>query len=109
VLTARSPRLRCRQTYYKLPYVDKRIANPEQRICEDIPKFCSGLAELLREWVTACVDGVFYAYMLRSYSGTSKYTAAIMGYVVGAGVATTVLAPGFGRLFKKEQDLEGAC
>ncbi len=26
------------QTYYKLPYVDHRITNPEQRICEGAPQ-----------------------------------------------------------------------
>ena len=38
------------QTYYKLSYVDRRIDNPEQRICEDIPKLCDGLGDLLGEW-----------------------------------------------------------
>ena len=38
------------QTYYKLSYVDRRIDNPEQRICEDIPKLVDGLGELVGEW-----------------------------------------------------------
>ncbi len=38
------------QTYYKLSYVDRRIDNPEQRICEDIPKLADGLGDLLGEW-----------------------------------------------------------
>lgn len=32
--------------YYKMSYVDKRIDAPEQRICEDVPKLCGGLADL---------------------------------------------------------------
>ena len=40
------------QTYYKLSYVDRRIDNPEQRICEDVPYLASGLGDLLREWYT---------------------------------------------------------
>ena len=41
----------CRaQTYYKLSYVDRRVDNPEQRICEDIPALCDGLGDLLGEW-----------------------------------------------------------
>ena len=141
------------QTYYKLPYVDHRITNPEQRICEgelsythihhsssglfrnatcfttvqwvivppsassaraivlqmcaDIPKLSGSLAELVREWVTCSIDAVFYAWQLRSYTKTDKYTAGIVAYVLGAGIATSVFAPSFGSLAKKEQELEG--
>lgn len=38
--------------YYRMSYVDKRVDNPEQRICEDIPKFASGLADLTGEDTT---------------------------------------------------------
>ena len=95
------------QTYYKLSYVDGRISNPEHRLCEDIPRFCDGLAELLREWVNSVVDAAVFAYLLRSYSRSHKYTLSIMGYVLGAGVMTTVMAPNFGRLFSRQQDNEG--
>lgn len=95
------------QAYYKLSYVDKQVQNPEQRVCEDIPKFTKGLAELAGEWTNAIIDAGFYAYQLRAYSKTNKYTAAILGYVIGAGVVTTVVAPNFGRLFKRQQENEG--
>jgi len=93
------------QTYYKLTYVDRRIDNPEQRICEDIPYLATGLGDLLREWCNASVDAIFYAWMLRSYSRTNKYTATIIGYVFGAGVLTT--SPNFGRLYKRQSENEG--
>lgn len=53
------------QTYYKLSYVDRRIDSPEQRICEDVPKLASGLADLTRELVAATVDAAFYAWQLK--------------------------------------------
>ena len=87
--------------------MDRRIDNPEHRMCEDIPKFCDGLAELLREWATCLVDSVFYAWVLRRYSRTNKYTAAILAYVLGAGVVTISVSPNFGRLYKRQQDDEG--
>ena len=46
--------------------------------------------------------------MRRRYSGTNRYTAAILGYVLGAGTLMTVAAPNFGGLLKKQQALEGA-
>ena len=96
------------QVYYKLPYVDKVITNPEQRICEDVPKFTKGLAELVGEWVNAVIDAAFYSWQLKQYSQTNTYTLAILGYVIGAGGITSVLAPNFGRLFKRQQENEGA-
>lgn len=95
------------QTYYKLSYVDGRISNPEHRLCEDIPRFCDGLAEIVREWANCSVDAAVFAYLLRSYSRTHKYTLAIAAYVFGAGIMTTVFAPNFGRLFGRQQENEG--
>ena len=82
--------------------------SPEQRICEDVPKLTLGLAQLTQEIVTALIDAGFYSYQLRAYSGTHRYTAAILAYVFGVGTFMTVAAPNFGGLFKKQQALEGS-
>jgi len=94
-------------TYYQLSYVDRRVDVPEQRVCEDIPRLCGGLSELTRELITAAVDAAFYGYQLKCYSGTNKYTYAILAYVFGVGTFMTAAAPNFGGLFKKQQQLEG--
>lgn len=57
--------------------------------------------------MTCSIDAVFYAWQLRSYTKTDKYTAGIVAYVLGAGIATSAFAPSFGSLAKKEQELEG--
>jgi ABC-type uncharacterized transport system fused permease/ATPase subunit len=95
-------------TYYKLNYVDRRVDSPEARVCEDVPKLTAGLADLTRELVVACVDAAFYGWQLRRYSGTNKYTAAVLAYIVGAGTVMTVAAPNFGGMFKKQAALDGA-
>ncbi|EIE25187.1 hypothetical protein COCSUDRAFT_65142 [Coccomyxa subellipsoidea C-169] len=95
-------------TYYKLSYVDRRVTNPEQRICEDIPKLCDGLGDLVGEWTKCAVDAVFYSWVLRSYTRTNKYTAVIIAYVFGAGAMTVSMSPNFGRLFKRQADNEGS-
>ena len=84
------------------------MESPEQRLCEDVPKLAGGLAALTRELVVAAVDGAFYATALRRYSGTHRYTAAIVAYVFGAGTFMAVAAPNFGGLFKRQAALEGA-
>lgn len=96
------------QAYYKLNYVDRQIASPEQRICEDLPAFCHGVADLSLEWVQAAVDAAFYAFMLRRYSKTNAWTAAIFAYVLGCGAFTSAFAPNFGKLFKRQSENEGA-
>ena len=96
------------QTYYKLSYVDRRVDNPEQRICEDIPKLCNGLGDLVGEWTKCAVDAVFYTWVLRSYTRTNKYTAIIIAYVFGAGAMTVSVSPNFGKLFKTQASNEGA-
>lgn len=95
-------------TYYQLSFVDRRVDVPEQRLCEDIPKLCGGLSELTQELIVAIVDAAFYGYQLQRYSGTNKYTGAIVGYVLGVGTFMTVAAPNFGKLFKRQQQLEGS-
>ena len=96
------------QTYYKMSYVDRTIDNPEHRLCEDIPRFCDGVSDLLREVVNAAVDAVVFTVLLRRYSRTHKYTLAIVGYVFGAGVMTLTFMPNFSRMNRKQQELEGA-
>ena len=68
---------------------------------------CAQCAEVLN-LCCSTVDAVFFAYVLRSYSRTNKYTAAILAYVLGAGVFTVAAAPNFARLFKRQQEDEGA-
>ena len=96
------------QTYYKMSYVDRRVDNPEQRICEDIPKLCNGLGDLVGEWTKCAVDAVFYSWVLRSYTRTNKYTAIIIAYVFGAGAMTVSVSPNFSKLFKTQASNEGA-
>ena len=91
-----------------MSYVDRKIDNPEHRLCEDIPRFCDGVSNLLREVVNAAVDAVVFSVLLRRYSRTHKYTLAILGYVLGAGVLTVTFQPNFSRMNRKQQELEGA-
>ena len=97
-------------TYYKLAAVDRShgIVNPEARICEDVPRLADGAAALARETLEAVVDAAFFSRELRSYSGTHRYTLAILAYIFGAGGATMGAAPNFGKMIKRQADLEGS-
>ncbi len=54
------------------------------------------------------MDAVFYAWALRSYTRTNRYTGIILAYVFGAGAMTVAVSPNFGRLFKRQAANEGA-
>mmetsp|Transcript_35427 Transcript_35427/g.99833 ORF Transcript_35427/g.99833 Transcript_35427/m.99833 type:complete len:1301 (+) Transcript_35427:15-3917(+) len=93
--------------YYKLHNVDRSVANPEQRICEDVPKFSHGLVQVVGDTIPALVDVIFYSVRLYQTSRTNKYTAMMMAYIVGAGAVISTTSPNFGKLFRKQQELEG--
>lgn len=66
-------------------------------------------------WAIALLGGLQYCAASpfdyarrRRYSGTHRYTAAILAYVFGVGSFMAVASPNFGGLFKKQQALEGA-
>lgn len=63
--------------YYKLSHVDARIANPEQRIASDVPKFCSELSDIIQEDLIAVTDGLLYTWRLCSYA-SPKYVLWIL-------------------------------
>jgi len=94
--------------YYRLSHVDRRIGNPEQIVCEDVPKFVNQLADLAGEYVTGLTDSIYFSLRLVSYMGSPRYLLYMLGYIVGTGTLTTMASPPFGRIYKKSQDLEGS-
>ena len=95
------------QAYYQMSYVDRRISDPEQLICEDVHKLSHELSATTGSIASAIVDALFYMVRMWQYSGTHAYTAALAAYVLAAGGLTTVLQPNFGRLVRTTQALEG--
>ncbi|KAI5001649.1 hypothetical protein ZWY2020_026299 [Hordeum vulgare] len=92
--------------YYKISHVDHRISNPEQRIASDIPKFCTGLSDLVQDDLIAVADGLIYIWRICSYA-SPKYVLWILAYVLGAGGTIRKFSPSFGKLKAMEQQLEG--
>jgi ABC-type uncharacterized transport system fused permease/ATPase subunit len=90
-----------------MSYVDRRITDPEQLICEDAAKMSRELASTTGSIASALVDGAFYCVRMWQYSGTHSYTAALAAYVILAGGLTTLIQPNFGKLVRTTQALEG--
>ena len=73
---------------------------------------CSSLGSgMLDPWCCACtalyLPSPLHVLCCRQYSGTHRYTAAILAYVFGVGSFMAVVSPNFGGLFKRQQALEG--
>ena len=94
--------------YYKLNHVDRLVDNPEQRVCEDVPKFSHGLTQVVGDCVPALVDSAFYSVRLYRTTRSHKSALAMLAYIVGAGAVISQTSPNFGKLFARRQDLEGA-
>ncbi|UPQ98050.1 type I ABC transporter [Chloropicon primus] len=94
--------------YYKCSHVDKSVANPEQIICEDVPKYCSGMAQCTGEVIGGIVDVLFYSQRLGSYTRSHRYTLAMCGYIFGAGTLVKLASPNFAKMYKRKQALEGS-
>ena len=95
-------------TYYKLSYVDRSVAHPEQRLAEDVPKLCDGLGAVLHDAINAVVDAAVYSVVLRRYSRSHRYTASIVAYILLGGGAVVAASPNFGRLMGRQAAAEGA-
>ena len=95
-----------KMAYYRVQ-IGSQISIPEQRIVEDVPKFTHGLADVTVDWITGLIDTVFYTVRLKQYTQTHRYAGGVLGYILCAGVATAVVSPPFGRIYKRLQDLEG--
>jgi len=94
--------------YYKLANVDRAVSHPEQRICEDVPKFCHGFVDVVGNCIPAAVDSAFYAVRLYQLARSNKYSLGMAAYIISAGTLMAVTSPNFGRLFRRTQELEGA-
>ena len=94
--------------YYKCSHVDKSVANPEQIICEDVPKYCSGMAQCTGEVISSIVDVLFYSQRLSAYTRTNTYTFAMCAYIFGAGTLVKLVSPNFAKMYKRKQMLEGS-
>ena len=94
--------------YYKLANVDRAVSHPEQRICEDVPKFCHGFVDVVGNCIPAAVDSAFYSVRLYQLARSNKYSLGMVAYIMSAGTLMAVTSPNFGRLFRRTQELEGA-
>jgi ABC-type uncharacterized transport system fused permease/ATPase subunit len=96
------------QAYYQVSYVDRRISDPEQIICEDAGKLCTDLADCTGAVARACVDALFYSVRMWQYTGTHWYTVALAAYSLAASSVTACVQPNFTGLVRRTQELEGA-
>ena len=92
--------------YYKTCNLDSRIANPDQRLTQDIEKWSLSLANLFLNFTKPVLDLVLFSRKLAELVGYEG-PAMIVGWYILSGLAIRYISPSFGRLTAREQELEG--
>lgn len=92
--------------YYKICNLDTRIANPDQRLTQDLDKWSQALASLYLNFTKPVLDIILFSQKLSQLVGWEG-PAMMFGWYFVAGVIIRFISPAFGKLTAIEQKLEG--
>lgn len=93
-------------TYYQIGNLDKRIANPDQLITQDVEKFCNSVVDLYSNVSKPLLDILIYIFKLNTAIG-SLGPATLLGYLLLSGLLLTRLRRPIGKMTVTEQRYEG--
>jgi len=106
-------------TYYRVENLDSRLANADQRLTEDVSRFCSTLAHLHSQVSKPTLDVVLMSIQLVALNAsiqedrhnritTSVVPCILAGFTVWLTArALKFISPPFGRLVAQQAELEG--
>ena len=92
--------------YYQITNLDNRIANPDQRLTEDLSKWSEALASLYTNFTKPLLDLVLFSRKLSETMGIEG-PLLTMGFYFCATVILRFISPPMGNLTANEQNLEG--
>lgn len=92
--------------YYKMCNLDSRIANPDQRLTQDLDKWSQALASLYLNFTKPVLDIILFSRKLAELVGVEG-PAMIFGWYLISGIIIRFISPPFGKLTAVEQKLEG--
>ena len=95
-----------KNTFYDIKNHDSRIADPEERITEQVEALSISLTELWTSLLKPAFDITFNTIMLYRTLGLSGVTYT-SGYMIGGMLAMRYLVPNFRAIQKKQFELEG--
>jgi ATP-binding cassette subfamily D (ALD) protein 3 len=92
--------------YYKICNLDSRIANPDQRLTQDLDKWATSLAQFYLNFTKPILDIILFSRKLSELVGWEG-PSMIVGWYFFSGVLIRLISPPFGKLTAVEQKLEG--
>lgn len=94
------------KVYYQMLNFDSRIDNPDQRITQDVEKFCSKILDILRDVIEGPMVIIYYAVMC--FKGISWYSPLIVFgfWILAFTLNRFLMGPNIDLIFKQER-LEG--
>lgn len=108
-----------RDTYYRVENLDSRLANADQRLTEDVSRFCGTLAHLHSQVSKPTLDVVLMSIQLVALNVSiqedrqNRITTSVVPCIL-AGItvwltarALKFISPPFGRLVAQQAELEG--
>ena len=94
-------------TFYKAANLGShRIDQADQRITQDIDRFCSALSELFTSTFKPILDVILFSKKLASSAGAEGPSIMFL-YFFLSGAFLRTITPSFGRLTSQQQNLEG--
>ena len=92
--------------YYQICNLDSRIANPDQRLTQDIQKWSDSLSQLYSNISKPMLDIVLFSRKMAELMGWQGPALVIFWYII-SGFMIKFISPPFGKLTALEQKLEG--
>ncbi len=93
--------------YYKICNLDNRIANPDQRLTDDLNKWSTNVALLYLNFTKPFLDIVLFSRRLSEVVGWEG-PALLLWWFFLTGLCMRFISPSFGKLVAVEQKLEGS-
>ncbi|XP_042419825.1 ABC transporter D family member 1-like isoform X2 [Zingiber officinale] len=93
--------------FYKVFQMSSKHIDADQRITQDVEKLASDLSGLVTGMVKPCVDILWFTWRMKLLSGWRGVTILYAYMILGLGFLRGI-APEFGALSSREQQLDGA-
>jgi len=92
--------------FYQMTNLDARITNPDQRMTQDLEKWCHTFAGLFINFTKPFLDIILFSRKLARHMGWQGPAAVVCWYLI-SGIIIRYISPPFGKLTAMEQKLEG--
>ena len=92
--------------FYRMVSVDNAVADPEQRLADDVDAFTESMSMVLTEVVAPTIDVTYFSISLLRYVGPLGLVG-LWSYLVGSLLIYKVIIPDYKYFIEREKELQG--